>query len=101
MHPQLPLGYLWRAKANAQQDPKNEKWLAKPFYESYISYTKPEEIEKNKKDIIDAYTYMGVYYMNNKNICTAKTYFIKITELDSANANAKKFLESAEAKKCP
>ena len=101
LNPQLPLGYLWRAKTNVQQDLKNEKWLAKPYYEAFITNTKPEEIEKNKKDVIDAYTYMGVYYMNNKEICTAKTYFVKIAALDAANINAKKFLESAEAKKCP
>jgi hypothetical protein len=39
--------------------------------------------------------------MNNKNVCEAKTYFKKIAELDATSANAKKFLESAEAKKCP
>jgi len=77
LHPQLPLGYLWRAKTNAQQDTKNKRWLAKHYYEAFIANTKPEEIEKNKKDIIDAYTYMGVYYMNNKEICTTKTYFVK------------------------
>jgi len=100
LHPQLPLGYLWRAKTNVQQDPNNEKWLAKPYYETFITNVKAEEIEKNKKDMIDAYTYMGVYYMNNKEICTAKTFFTKIAVLDAANVNAKKFLESAESKKC-
>ena len=99
--PELLFGYLWRAKANSQLDPKNEKWLAKPYYELYLSKVKPEEIEKNKKDLIDAYTYMGVYNMNNKKVCEAKVFFKKIAELDPANANAKKFLESAEAKKCP
>jgi hypothetical protein len=83
-------------------DPKNEKWLAKPFYEAYISKVKPEEIEKNKKDIIEAYNYMGVYFMKGlKDFCSAKTWFKKIQELDPSNANAKAFLESAEAKKCP
>jgi tetratricopeptide (TPR) repeat protein len=100
LQPQLPLGYLWRAKTNVQQDLKNEKWLAKPYYESFITTTKPEDIEKNKKDVIDAYTYIGVYYMNNKDICTAKTYFTKIAALEATNVNAKKFLESAEVKKC-
>lgn len=101
LQPELLFGYLWRAKANSQLDPKNEKWLAKPYYELYISKVKPEEVEKNKKDLIDAYTYMGVYNMNNKKVCEAKVFFKKIAELDPANTNAKKFLESAEAKKCP
>ncbi len=99
--PELPLGYFWRAKANVQQDLKNEKWLAKPYYEMYISKVKPEDVEKNKKDLIEAYTYMGVYYMNTKDFCTAKTNFKKVAEFDPANKNAKAFLDSAEAKKCP
>lgn len=101
LQPELTMGYLWRAKSNSQLDPKNEKWSAKPFYETYLTKVKPEDTEKFKNDLIGAYTYMGVYYMNNKNVCEAKTYFKKIAELDPANANAKKFLESAEAKKCP
>ncbi len=99
--PDLPLGYLWRAKTNVQLDPKNETWLAKPFYEQYIAKVKPTDTEKNKKDLVDANTYLGVYYMNNKDNCMAKTFFKKINELDAANANSKKFLDSAEAKKCP
>lgn len=95
-NPSLPLGYLWRAKANVQMDPKNEGWLAKPFYEQYI-----EKMDSTDKKLVNAYTYMGVYFMNNKNNCEAKTYFQKIQELDPENDNSKKFLESAEAKKCP
>jgi tetratricopeptide (TPR) repeat protein len=99
--PDLPLGYLWKAKTSVQLYPKNETWLAKPYYEQYIAKVKPTDTEKNKKDLMDAYTYIGVYYMHNKDNCTAKTFFKKVTELDSANTNAKKFLDSAEAKKCP
>lgn len=98
LQPEMSLGYLWRGKVNAQVDPKNEKWLAKPYYETFLTKAKPEE---NKTNLIEAYTYMGVYYMNNKDVCTAKTYFKKIAELDANNANAKNFLNSAEAKKCP
>lgn len=101
LQPELTLGHLWRAKSNSQLDPKNEKWLAKPFYETYLTKVKPEDTEKSKSDLIGANTYMGVYFMNNKNVCEAKAYFKKVAELEPANANAKKFLESAEAKKCP
>ena len=97
--PDFPAGYLWRAKANSQQDPANEKWLAKPHYETYMSKIKPEETEKNKKDIVEANTYIGVYYMKSKDFSTAKTYFKKVIELDPANENAKKFLASPEANK--
>jgi tetratricopeptide (TPR) repeat protein len=96
-------GYLYRAKSNSQLDPKNEKWLAKPFYEKYIAKatTTPADVEKNKKDLVDAYNYIGVYYINHKDNCAAKAQFLKVQGLDPTNANAKKFLDSAEAKKCP
>lgn len=98
LQPDMSLGYLWRGKANAQIDSKNEKWLAKPYYETFLGKAKADE---NKNNQIEANTYMGVYYMNNKDFCSAKTYFKKIAELDPNNANAKNFLNSAEAKKCP
>jgi tetratricopeptide (TPR) repeat protein len=98
--PQVNLGYLWRAKANVQQDLNNESWRAKPFYESYIATTKEADFEKNKKDLIEAYTYLGVYQIKQKQTCLARPYFEKIAALDAANENAKKFLESADAKKC-
>ncbi len=100
LQPDLPLGYLWKAKTSLQLDPKNETWLAKPHYEQFLLKIKPTDAEKSKKDVIDANTYLGVYFMNKKDICTAKTFFKKVEEMDTSNANAKKFLESAEAKKC-
>ncbi len=98
LQPDLALGYLWKAKVNVQQDLKNEKWLAKPFYEQYLTKAKPEE---NKKDLIEANTYMGVYLLNMKDFCAAKIQFKKVQDLDPANLNAKKFLDSPESKKCP
>ncbi len=98
LQPDLALGYLWKAKVNVQQDLKNEKWLAKPFYEQYLAKAKPEE---NKKDLIEANTYLGVYLKDMKDFCASKIQFKKVQNLDPANVNAKKFLESAESKKCP
>ncbi len=101
LRPNLYQGYLWRAKTNVQMDPKNERWLAKPYYEAFIAKLKPEDTEKVKSYIIEAYTYIGVYYLTKKEYCTAKSFFILIFNLDQANQNAKKFLDSPEGKKCP
>jgi tetratricopeptide (TPR) repeat protein len=98
--PTLSVGYLWRAKSNIQMDLKNENWLAKPFYEQYMPIAEKEGVDKNKKDLIDAYTYMGVYFNTKKEICKAKEYFKKVFDLDANNVNAKKFLDSEGAKKC-
>ncbi len=98
LQPELPIGYLWKAKVNVQQDLKNEKWLAKPFYEEFISKVKPEETEKSKKDLIEADTDLGVYNMTNKDFKMAKTFFQKVLDLDPQNQNAQKFMSSPEGK---
>jgi tetratricopeptide (TPR) repeat protein len=87
-------GYLWRAKANLQIDSKNEKWSAKPFYEKYISKatTTPADVEKNKKDLIDAYNYLAAHYASKKDSANVKIYMQKVLDLDPTNAQAKKVL---------
>ncbi len=90
--PDLALGYLWRAKANVQTDPENKQWKSKELYETFISKVKPEEIERNKKDLIDAYNYLAAYYASKKDCANTKVYMLKIAELDPANAQAKKVL---------
>jgi tetratricopeptide (TPR) repeat protein len=92
LQPELPLGYSWRAKVNTQLDPKNEKWQAKPFYEQLIAKVKPEDVEKNKKDLIDAYNYLAAYYADKKDCPNLKLCMQKVLELDAANAQAKKVL---------
>jgi tetratricopeptide (TPR) repeat protein len=98
LQPDLPIGYLWKAKVNVQQDPKNEKWLAKPYYEQFIAKVKPAEVDRSKKDLIDAYTYLGVHYMLSKDFKTAKINFQKVLDLDPQNQNAMKFMNSPEGK---
>ncbi len=95
MQPDLGFGYLWRAKTNVQQEVvmKTDKWSAKPFYETYISKTtKPEDIDKSKKDLVDAYTYLAAYSAKQKDCANTKMYFQKVLDLDPANAQAKKFM---------
>jgi tetratricopeptide (TPR) repeat protein len=92
LYPDLPTGYLWRAKANTGLDPDNKKGLAKPYYETYISKVKAEEVEKNKNYLIEANDYLGFYYMLQKNYNSAKCNYLKLKELDANNNKAKKAL---------
>lgn len=96
--PELPLGYIWRAKCNSNLDPKNESWLAKPFYETYLSKVKPEEVEKYKKDVIEANEYLGFYYFSNKEYVLSKPFWLKVQEIDPNNVKAKKALEDPKMK---
>ena len=73
--------------------------MAKPYYEQFVSMVKPEEIEKNKKDLIEAYSYLGFQAMKQKDNATAKPNWQKVLELDPSNEKAKKALESFKEKK--
>ena len=94
--PDLSIGYLWRAKTNVQKDAaaKSDNWSAKPYYEQFIAKVKPEDVEKNKRDLIDAYTYLAAYYAKKKDCENTKLNFQKVLDLDPANAQAKKFMAS-------
>lgn len=92
LRPDIPTGYLWRAKANTCLDPDSKNGLAKPFYESFISKLKPEELDKNKNYLIETYDYLGYYHMLQKNYANAKCSYDKLKELDPNNVKAKKAL---------
>ncbi|MGZ4115862.1 MAG: tetratricopeptide repeat protein [Bacteroidia bacterium] len=97
MQPDLGTGYLWRAKSNVQQEVvmKTENWSAKSLYETYVTkVTKPEDIEKNKRDLVEAYTYLAAYAAKQKDCTNTKMYFQKVLDLDPANAQAKKFMSA-------
>jgi len=95
LQPELPTGYLWRAKTNAQLDADSKKGLAKPHYEMYLSKIKPEETEKNKKEMISAYESIGYSYMLQKDYENAKCFYEKLKTVDPANKKAKEALAEA------
>lgn len=92
LRPDIPTGYLYRAKANTCLDPDSKKGLAKPFYEDFISKIKPEELDKNKNGAIEAYEYLGYYSMLQKDYAKAKCMYNKLKDIDPNNAKAKKAL---------
>lgn len=92
--PNSTLGYLWAAKARVQIDTTGEQGLAVPMYEKFIGIA-VENPEKNKKDLIEAYDYLGQYSLHKKNnIADATMYFQKILELDPNNERAKTFMKA-------
>ncbi|MCC6690710.1 MAG: tetratricopeptide repeat protein [Bacteroidia bacterium] len=97
MQPNLPYGYLWRARCNAQFDPDSKKGMAAPHYEKYIVQASAD-MEKNKRDIIEAYEYLGYYNMLLKNYPKAKEDWTKLKEIDPNNIKAKKALSDPNMK---
>ncbi len=99
LNPSWPVGFFWRAKANAQLDPDNTKWLAKPYYEQALGLIKPEErgSPANKSNVIEAYEYLGFYYVTTKDKVKADETWNLVKELDPNNAKQKNYFNPPKA----
>jgi tetratricopeptide (TPR) repeat protein len=92
--PKVTFGYLWAAKARARLDSLGEQGSAIPMYERFIEVAQTNP-EKNKKDLIEAYDYLGQYALHKKdNVLEAKSFFEKVLALDPANERAKEFMKA-------
>ena len=93
LNPTWPVGFFWRAKASAQLDPENDKWLAKPYYEQGLNLVKPEERSNasNKNNVLEAYEYLGSYYVTTKDKAKADETWNLVKELDPANKKANSY----------
>lgn len=97
--PEYAIAYFWRAKANVQQDLKNEKWLAKPYYEKGLELVKTQNaLPANKSNAIEACEYLGFYAVSTKDYAKAKEYFGIIRDLDPNNKKAVEFFKSPQGK---
>jgi len=94
-----PIGYFWRARANSYLDPTSELWLAKPYYEKMISLvTKPEERKGvYKNNLIEAYEYLGAYYVTIKDKTKSDETWSQVKELDPENEKAKSYFNPPKA----
>ncbi|MBK9285738.1 MAG: tetratricopeptide repeat protein [Sphingobacteriaceae bacterium] len=81
--------YVWRGRANSLIDSKVEREDTKLIYEKVLSLIKPEELNANKKDAVEAYEYLGAYYLNKKDKAKADEMWTKVKELDPENQKAK------------
>lgn len=96
--PSASAGYFWRARARLATDTIEDKagltkGLAKQDYEKHIdmvmALTAADKVEKNKKDLIESYSYLGFYHYVRKNYGCAKYYYQEIQKLDANNEKAK------------
>jgi tetratricopeptide (TPR) repeat protein len=90
LQPKLFNGYLWKARTKSAMDPDNKLGLAKPFFEKYIE--RVVDREKEKRDLIDAYLYLGSYYYAAKDNANSKMCYQKVLELEPKNEKATKNL---------
>jgi tetratricopeptide (TPR) repeat protein len=99
-----PEAWFWVAKSQNKIDlatvteTSPAKGLAKPFYEKGIILVglDPAIIEKNKKNLAEAYQYLGLYYGNMGDINCSKSAWNKVLQLDPTNKIANQLLVTPE-----
>lgn len=90
-------GYKFRARTqNGMDSSATKTFAAKPYYEEMLAHMKPEEKEKSKADVEEAYNYMGLYYLYNKearDLPKARCYFEKVRDLNAGTSITKQVTE--------
>jgi len=92
----IPAVVLFRARVNDSKevDRNNIKGFAKPYYEQYITImtATPPTDEKAKRDLAEAYIYLGnIYQYKEKDDAKATENFTKAKELDPTNKQVASF----------
>jgi tetratricopeptide (TPR) repeat protein len=91
--PDLAIAYFWQARVKTNFDPESDSGLAKPFYEQFISLSQ-EDTTKFKKELIEAYSYLGYYYYLKTDNANSKLYWQKVYAIDPKNVQALEALKS-------
>lgn len=91
--PNSPIGYFWKARTKTNFDPETEQGLAKPYYEKFIELA-VSDAAKNKRDLIEAYKYLGYYFYLKDDKEMTKNYYTKVAELDPEDPQAKDVLKT-------
>ncbi len=88
-NPTSPDGYYWRGYTNARYQILNaDNYPALPYYQKYIELTASDPV-KYKRNLTDAYFYVGLYFFYKvEDKAQAKSFFSKTLELDPANEYA-------------
>jgi tetratricopeptide (TPR) repeat protein len=76
--------YLYLARTASSLDPTSELGLAQPKFEALVEKV-GTETTKYAKELQEAYTYLGFYYLQKQDYAVSKTWYKKLFELDPAN----------------
>ncbi|MDD6671494.1 MAG: hypothetical protein PUE52_06765, partial [Prevotella sp.] len=81
-------------RINSTLDPETKEGLAKPFYEALANSLAANTNRDNTDNIrlVEAYRYLGYYYLVQDDKATADTYWNKVLEIDPENETAKQAL---------
>lgn len=98
MSPNSMLGPFWRARSLSGIDSETTQGLAKPYFEQALEIMN-KDTAKYKKDIAEAYAYMGVYHLKKEEDALSLDYWKKVLEYNPEHKQAAEILNILENKK--
>ncbi len=95
LQPAAAIGYLWRGRSSSLLDPEMKSGQAKPYYEKFaeIASADSASVLKYRKDLVEAYSYLGNYYLQKDDKQNTLLYYRKVVEMDPENKDARKVIE--------
>ena len=99
VRPDYAQGWLMRAKIGIQLDKKDtlevSQFRSKEPYEKYIelSAENPENSEYVRKSLIEAYDYLGAYWVQQEDYDTSLEYYEKLIAIDPENERALEYIK--------
>lgn len=102
VHPtQTDFANFMRARINSSLDPETTEGLAKPYYEALATSLAANTNRDNTDNIrlVEAYRYLGYYYLVKNDKANADIYWNKVLEIDPENETAKQALSISLGKK--
>jgi tetratricopeptide (TPR) repeat protein len=95
LQPNMVVGYLWEARTKSNLDPETEGGLAKPFYEKVVEKALATP-EKNKSELLEAYSYLGYFHFLKQELSTSKSYWNKVLAINPSDSKAKEALKALQ-----
>ncbi|MFM2392632.1 MAG: hypothetical protein RLZZ546_609 [Bacteroidota bacterium] len=86
-NPTYTAGWLNRAKIAMKMDPDTKTFAAHPFFVKYVEHAMVDK-DKNKKNLIEAFRYLGFYEVQNNNLDAALANYDQILSLDPSDTDA-------------
>lgn len=85
LNPNWITAYTWKGRSSSLLNFD----LGKPYYEKVLTIVKPEEKTGSyKRDVVEAYEYLGSFYLNKKDKANADANFNLLKEIDPTNQKA-------------
>lgn len=97
LQPTMVVGPFWKARTLASQDPESTQGLAKASFEKVVELASANP-EKNKNELIEAYSYLGYYHYLKAEFPKSLSYWEKALALKPGDQRATEAIDILKKK---